>query len=140
MFIEKVKDVNTPLNSSINNCGYDLFIPNDFEDYILKPNKQIKIKSGLKFCIPDGYGLFAFERSSVGMKGLKCISPVIDPNYRGEISICVFNYSDKNIRIMAGQRLIQVVLLPYIKPKLKIVRKIPENTDRNDKGFGSSGI
>ena len=37
-------------------------------------------------------------------------------------------------------KIIQLVLLPYIKPEIEIVDNIIKNTTRGDKGFGSTNL
>ncbi len=71
--------------------------------------------------------------------GLKVIAPVIDPSYTGEISACLFNYSNNDVVLLPGMKIIQLVLLPYIKPEIEIVDNIIKNTTRGDMGFGSTG-
>lgn len=139
--IQKVRDTKTPEIGRLDDVGYDIFVPNDFHKWTLEQHQQIKIKLGLCFNIPEGYGLFCFDRSSVSTKiGLKVIAPVIDPSYTGEISACVFNYTNNDIVLLPGMKIIQLVLLPYIKPEIEIVNNINKKTTRKDKGFGSTGI
>ena len=140
MKIIKCKDVRTPEIGRLNDCGYDMFVPNDFKKQILKPHQQIKIPLGIKFNIQNGYGLFCFDRSSVSTKiGLKVIAPVIDPSYIGEISACVFNYTNKDVELNPGMKIIQLVLLKYEKPQLEVVEDFGIKTERGEKGFGSTG-
>ena len=139
--IKKVKDTKTPEIGRLDDCGYDCFIPNIFKSVLIRPHTQIKIQLGLCFNIPEGYGLFCFDRSSVSTKlGLKILAPVIDPSYTGEISACVYNYTNKDIKLTPGMKIIQLVLLPYIKPEIEIVDNIIKNTTRGDKGFGSTNL
>ena len=139
--IKKVKDTKTPEIGRLDDCGYDCYIPNTFHKWTLEPHQQIKIKLGLCFNIPEGYGLFCFDRSSVSTKlGLKILAPVIDPSYTGEVSACVFNYTNNDIVLLPGMKIIQLVLLPYIKPEIEIVDEINKITTRADKGFGSTNL
>jgi len=141
--IQKIRDTKTPEIGRLDDCGYDVFIPNDFcwLTGVLKPHTQIKIPLGLCFNVPEGYGLFCFDRSSVSTKlGLKILAPVIDPSYTGEISACVYNYTNNDIVLQPGMKIIQLVLLPYIKPEIEIVDNIKKNTTRGDKGFGSTNL
>ena len=137
--IKKTKNTKTPDIGRQSDCGYDCYVPYTFKTTILKPNTQIKIPLGLCFDIPQGYGLFCFDRSSVSTKiGLKVLAPVIDSCFIGECSACVFNYTTKDIEITPGMKIIQMVLLPYIKPQIEIVDEIIKETTRGTKGFGST--
>lgn len=137
--VVKVKDVNGPNIGDVNDCGYDFYVPNNINDITLKPGQQTKIPSGLKFNIPEHFGLFFFDRSSVSTKlGLKILAPVVDPSYTGEVHICLFNYTNQDVIIKSGMKITQAVLLPYIKPKIKFVEKFDKESKRGDKGFGST--
>ena len=49
------------------------------------------------------------------------------------------NNSNNDIEIENGDRIAQMVLLEYVKAKWKQVVQLPP-TDRNEKGFGSTGV
>ena len=63
----------------------------------------------------------------------------IDSDYRGEIKVMLMNNSNNDIEIENGDRIAQMVLLEYVKAKWKQVVQLPP-TDRNEKGFGSTGV
>ena len=63
----------------------------------------------------------------------------IDSDYRGEIKVMLMNNSDNDIEIKNGDRIAQMVLSEYVKAKWKQVVQLPP-TDRNEKGFGSTGV
>ncbi len=139
--IKKIKDTKTPEIGRLDDAGYDCFIPNTFHKFTLEPHHQKIIPLGLCFNIPKGYGLFCFDRSSVSAKlGLKILAPVVDPSYTGEISACVFNYTNNDVVLLPNMKIIQFVLLPYIKPEIEIVDEINKETTRGSKGFGSTNL
>ena len=66
-------------------------------------------------------------------------SGTIDSDYRGEIKVMLMNNSDNDIEIKNRDRIAQMVLSEYVKAKWKQVVELPP-TDRNQKGFGSTGV
>lgn len=120
-------------------AGADLF--NYKEDVVLPPRSVAKIFTGIRMEIPDGYAGFVFARS-----GLACkfgVAPankvgVIDSDYRGEITVVLFNHSENSVTIKKGDRVAQLVIMPYAKCSFEESDELSE-TERGERGFGSSG-
>lgn len=96
--------------------------------------------TGLAFEIPDGYVGLLFPRSSNSKKDLilmNCVG-VVDSGYRGEITFKFRSISDRNIGYGLGDRIGQLVIMPY--PKINFIEseKLSE-TERGTGGYGSSG-
>ena len=64
---------------------------------------------------------------------------VIDSDYRGEIGVVLFNFSDEEFCINMGDRVTQIVLEKIKSPSVKETNELGD-TDRGSKGYGSSGI
>ena len=62
----------------------------------------------------------------------------VDNDYRGEIKIILRNEGNEIFYIKKGDRIAQMVICPVITPTIIEVDEL-DNTDRGDKGFGSSG-
>lgn len=73
-------------------------------------------------------------RSSASLSGINVIPGVIDSDYTGEIQIIV-SPSIKTQQIFAGQRIAQLLLLPYYR-----MGKELSSEDRKERGFGSSDM
>lgn len=111
------------------------------ERVIIHPGETVKIPSGLAVKIPDGYFGGVFARSGLSTKqGLRPATAVsvIDSDYIGEIFIPIHNDSNEIRAIEHGQRICQLVILPYLNAEFEEVDKL-EDTERGDNGFGSSG-
>ncbi|MDD7732488.1 MAG: dUTP diphosphatase [Firmicutes bacterium] len=98
------------------------------------------IHTGVKLAIPEGYFGLVCIRSSLGRRGLILSNGVgiIDPDYRGEIMIPLFHHGKDPIRLEEGERVAQMVLMPYIQVAFEEVEEL-DTTDRGHEGFGSSG-
>ena len=144
MKIAKIRDVQTPVRGTAFSAGIDFFVPNDFDPIDLLPGEDVKIPSGIKTKINQGYALIAFNKSGVATKQrLQVGACVVDEDYQGEIHLHVFNSSNSIIRIVPGQKLVQFILVPvsYADPVLVSEEYLfPEETDRGQGGFGSTGL
>lgn len=63
---------------------------------------------------------------------------VIDSDYRGEIIVALHNDTDEDQIIELGERIAQLIIMPYIPVKFKEVEELSD-TDRGEGGFGSTG-
>ena len=121
-------------------AGIDLYACIDFPITVL-PNKSVKIPSGIACEFPKGYFGLVLPRSSVGAKrhlSLANTAGVIDESYRGEIIMVFKNDGDKYQTIEPGERLAQMILLPYVTYNI-IETDILSETERGEGGFGSTG-
>lgn len=64
---------------------------------------------------------------------------IVDQSYRGEIKVLLRNFSDVDYQVNVGDRIAQGLVM-YM-PLLNIQEAVElSTTERDDKGFGSSGI
>ncbi|RKP33507.1 dUTPase-like protein, partial [Dimargaris cristalligena] len=107
------------------------------ENKILKPGQCEKINTGICVMPPPGYYIQLALRSSAAITGYTLDARVIDPDYRGPIYAVLSNYTDHDLAIYQGDRLVQGVLLPHMSCQFKLVESLP-STQHQDQGFGSS--
>ena len=103
------------------------------------------MSTGLSFDIPDGYEIQVRSKSGLALKqGLMVLnSPdTVDSGYQGEVKVILFNTSNQNIKIEKGQKIAQAVVCPVVNGKWVNLIKVEtiDEKDRNDKGFGSTGL
>ena len=107
----------------------------------IQPGETKLIGSGLSVAIPSGYFGGIFARSGLSLKeGLRpanCVG-VVDADYRGEIKTALHNDSDTVRVIEPGQRISQMVIMPYLPICFEEVEELPE-TERGEAGYGSTG-
>lgn len=121
-------------------AGADLYACID-EKVTIKENETVMIHTGISVEIPQGFGGFVFARSSLGCKrGLAPANKVgvIDSDYRGEIMVGLHNHSGKTQEIEVGERIAQMVILPYASAKFVLADELTD-TERGSGGFGSTG-
>lgn len=121
-------------------AGADLYaLPHG--DIKIQSGETVMIHTGIAMQIPDGTAAFIFARSGIATKrGLAPANKVgvIDSDYRGEIMVPIHNHSQTEQVIASGERVAQMVIMPYIAAEF-IESETLEETERATKGFGSTG-
>jgi dUTP pyrophosphatase len=111
------------------------------DDIFIPPLGRVKIPTGLKIEIPEGYEAQVRPRSGLALKkGLTVLnSPgTIDSDYRGDLDVILINLSSGDIIIKDGERIAQLVVAPVCHAALADVKELTE-TKRGGGGFGSTG-
>ncbi len=113
-----------------------------FEERIeLAPGETKLIGTGLSMAVPSGYfgGIFARSGLSVkeGLRPSNCVG-VVDSDYRGEVKVALYNDSSQSRVIERGERIAQLLILPYLAPEFEETEALDE-TGRGDGGFGHTG-
>lgn len=80
------------------------------------------------------------DRSSTFYKRhLLCHQGKVDPGYRGELAMMVYNPTSKSVSVRVGDRLFQMVVNPDpLKVEVVMIGKLP-GSERGTGGIGSSG-
>ena len=123
-----------PVRAHATDAGLDL---KSTRTFWLHPGHQEFVDTGVHCEIPEGYVGLLTSKSGLMKKGLTTRG-TIDSSYRGSIGVVVYNHSSEGIKIEAGQKITQMVLIPIITPVVEIVDELSE-TERGDGGFGSTG-
>lgn len=160
MKFAKIRDVKSPERGTEKSAGIDFFIPNDFKKTYLKGHSDILIPSGIKAKIPNGFMLYAANKSGVASsysakvlcgkapKKNDFLSPaiigacVVDEDYQGEIHIHIINVGDKEIMLEPGMKIAQFILVPVLYDTLQEVSEAElynSISHRGNGGFGSTG-
>lgn len=139
--VKKLRDdAIIPTQGSKYAAGYDLYAAID-APITIKSEETVKIGTGLAFELPEGFFAGLFARSGLatkkGLRPANCVG-VVDCDYRGEVIVAIHNDSNRNTVIAPGDRIAQMILLPYQSMEFTEVNDLNE-TDRGDGGFGSSG-
>jgi len=130
-----------PAYMSENAVGMDLIAALD-EDITIHPGSWALVPTGIAVALPVGYEIQIRPRSGLALNhgiGLLNSPGTVDPDYRGEISVILFNFSKKPFVVKDGDRIAQMVISSIVKARLKVVDNLP-STVRDDGGFGHTGI
>ena len=108
----------------------------------LRPNETLLIPTGLSIFIEDkNYAATLLPRSGLGHKNgivLGNLVGLIDSDYQGELMISCWNRGKESYFIEPMERIAQMIFIRVEHPEFEIVEEF-QNTERGDKGFGSSG-
>jgi len=110
--------IKLPKRATAQSAGYDFFSPMSF---VLEPNDSIKIPTGIRCEMYDGWTMLLFIRSSLGFKhGLSMPTSVsvIDSDYfdadnEGHIMVKLQNNGTKSVRVNKGDGFVQGVFVPF---------------------------
>lgn len=158
MKITKIREVKTPTRGTECSAGLDFYVPAGIRLCML-PGDDVLIPSGIKVEIPHGYALIAHNRSSMatstramkyaGLKGNPnstrgCVvvgACVVDEDYQGEIYIHLINVGICAETIIAGMKVVQLVLTPVSYEGVEVVDEeelFNQASERGKGGFGST--
>ena len=140
----KIKKLNPnahiPTKGSDKAAGYDLYACIE-EAIEIQPQKMAKIGTGIAITPPEGYFGAIFARSGLstkrGLRPANCVG-ACDEDYTGEYIVVLYNDSNLVQTIEPGERIAQLIFLPYISVNMIEVNEL-EETERGDGGFGSTG-
>ena len=132
-------NIQLPKRATAGSAGYDFFAPIDIN---LKPNETIKIPTGIRVQIEDGWVLKCYPRSGLGFKyrmQLNNTVGIIDADYynssnEGHIFTKITNDSNegKTIEVKAGQGFMQGIFVQFG------ITFDDDTTTLRDGGFGST--
>lgn len=107
----------------------------------IRPHEVAKIGCGFAFQPPEGYAGYIYARSGLATKQHlrpgNCVG-VADEDYRGEYIIPLFNDGDETQIIRHGERIAQLVFMPYEQVAFTEVDEL-DSTERGNGGFGHTG-
>ncbi len=132
-------DIKLPLRATAGSAGYDIFAPFDFT---LSPSETVKIPTGIRCEIDEGWVLKIYPRSGLGFKfrlQLNNTVGIIDSDYfysdnEGHIFIKITNDSNENktVEVKKGTGFAQGIFVEYG------ITVDDEATGIRNGGFGST--
>nr|WGL40786.1 dUTP pyrophosphatase [Tawny frogmouth aviadenovirus A] len=127
-----------PVRSSSDAAGYDLY---SATDVVVPAGGRWLIPTDLAFQFPAGcYGRIA-PRSGLAYKFYIDVGAgVIDPDYRGNVCVLLYNFSEFNFNVRRGDRIAQLILERYCAPAHCEEVESLEDSYRGVEGFGSTGV
>ena len=95
--------------------------------------------TGLHVQLPHGTAGLLVSKSGLNVNHGITSTGLIDEGYTGEIMVKLYNHSDYDYLVNAGDKISQLVIIPVLYENINLCDSLDENTERGDKGFGSSG-
>jgi dUTP pyrophosphatase len=127
-----------PARATPDAAGLDLFAA---ETVTLDPGQHCLIGTGVAIALQPWHVGFVCPRSGMALRDRVTVlnAPgVIDPDYRGEVSVILINLGDEPYLVKSGARIAQLVIVSFASPRIVEADALP-GTKRGAGGFGSTG-
>jgi len=141
-YILKIKKIDDsaviPNYAHEGDAGLDLYA---VKELILEPGERGLVHTGIQIELPKNTEAQIRPRSGLALKnGITTLnSPgTIDEGYRGEIGIILINHGNEVFKVELGMKIAQMVIKPVVKVDVIEIEEL-SLSERNQKGFGSSG-
>lgn len=122
------------------NIGLDFFSAESYESIFLGGSESYYyciVRTGIKLQMPYGYHMMIGSRSGLGFKKhIQAFPGIIDHSYRGEIMIKL--YAPIPFSIKEGDKVAQGLVIKSQNYSIS-EGTVDTNTERGEKGFGSTG-
>lgn len=110
------------------------------ESATVPPRSFRLFDTGLAPDLPQGYELQVRPRSGMQCKkGVVAGWGTVDAGYHGSIGVVLYNHTDAEYKVEAGDRIAQLVVAPVVQAEVREVAEFGAS-DRGSDGFGSTGI
>lgn len=131
---EKLKK---PTRETSGSGGYDLRSA-EKQLKVIPPGGRCLFKTGFAWAIPYGEVGLIRPRSGLALReGVDIMAGVVDSDYRDEVSVLIINHGDEPILIPFGERIAQMVVVPFNDEELYEVDEL-DGPDRGG-GYGHTG-
>ena len=135
------RDMELPRRATAGSAGLDLRACLD-APLVLEPGQTQLVPTGIAIHLDDpGLAAVLLPRSGLGHKHgivLGNLVGLIDSDYQGQVMVSCWNRSATPYRLMPGERLAQLVVVPVVQVEFDVVEEFAA-TRRGAGGFGSSG-
>jgi dUTP pyrophosphatase len=132
-------DLPLPTRQTPGSAGYD--VASAEPDFVLAPGERRLVPTGLEMELPDGVECQVRPRSGLALRHgvtLPNSPATIDPDYRGELRVILWNAGDEPVPVPRGTRIAQLVFARFESPAVEEADALTE-TGRGSGGFGSTG-
>jgi dUTP pyrophosphatase len=138
LLVKRLSEAATlPTKGSQFAAGYDLYAS---ESKVIPSKDRAPVKTDIAVEIPYGYYGRVASRSGLAFKnGIDAGAGVVDPDYRGEVMVLLFNHANENFVITQGDRIAQLIIEKCEDLPVEEVEEL-HDTIRGEAGFGSTGM
>ena len=129
-----------PTYGSVEAAGADLYAC-VAEEITIGPGETAFIPTGIALEVPKGCAGLIYARSGLACKrGLAPANKVgvVDSDYRGEITVVLYNHGSQPQTVAHGERIAQFIITPVLTPQYILAEELTD-TERASGGFGSTG-
>ena len=127
-----------PSRATVSSAGLDLY---SAYDQVIEPGGRCLCSTDIQIMLPakNCYGRIAPRSGMALHDGIIVGAGVIDSDYRGNIGVLLFNLDTKPFIIHKGDRIAQLICERCLITEVEEIKGTVKQTERGEKGFGSSG-
>jgi len=130
-------DATLPIRGSPQSAGLDL---SSSVDTVVPGKGKAIVKTGLSVaCPPMTYARIAPRSGLAVKKFIDVGAGVVDADYRGEVGVVLFNFSDEDFVVAKGDRIAQLII-ERIEMSTVVEVEDLDDTSRGAGGYGSTGV
>ncbi len=132
-------DLPLPARQTAGAAGFDVCSAEP--EFVLAPGERRAVATGLCMELPAGVECQVRPRSGLALRSgitLPNTPATIDPDYRGELKVILWNAGSEPVVIERGMRIAQLVFARFETPTIEEAVELAP-TDRGSGGFGSTG-
>jgi len=130
------QDAKLPTHGHPGDAGIDFYA---LEAVAFPPQSRERVRTGVALEIPEGCVGLIWDKSSISFNvGLTTLGGVIDAGFRGELTFCLLNTTDKEIILEKGHKVAQMIIQKFEQCDILEVTEISE-TVRGEGKEGSTG-
>lgn len=133
------KDARAPTRGTTGSAGYDLYAGHPC---VIDAGGKALVKTNCGFILPrNTYGRIAGRSGLSWKKHTDVAAGVVDPDYRGNVGVVLFNHGREPVIIHKHDRVAQLILETFVVAEEVRVydRPPPQHTERGAGGYGSTG-
>ena len=133
-FAKLSENATIPTRNTPESIGLDLY---SAYEYDVPSHERCLVKTDIQLEIPTGcYGRIAPTSTLAYQDFIDIGAGVVDPDYRGNIGVLVFNFGKKPFKIEKGKRIAQIIFERAVIP-IPIQTTYLSITVRGQRGLGS---
>lgn len=106
---------------------------------LVPANGSAIFDTGVHVELPHGTAGVLMSKSGLNVKAGITSTGLIDEGYTGSIVVKLYNHTNDDYWVNAGDKITQLVITPVLYEEVEVVNEINQDTDRGNNGFGSSG-
>jgi dUTP pyrophosphatase len=125
---------------TVGSSGFDI-VAACSDVVFIEPGKVVRVPAGFQLSMPPGYEAQVRPRSGLALNhriGILNSPGTIDSDYRGEVSVIMYNFGDEDYVVRRGDRIAQIVFSRLPDVELVAVEDL-DGTKRGPGGFGHTG-
>ena len=133
-------DLPLPSRQTQGSAGYD--VASAEPDFVLRPGERRLVATGLEMELPADVECQVRPRSGLALRygiTLPNTPATIDPDFRGELRVILWNAGAEPVPIPRGTRIAQLVFARFETPAIEEAAELTPS-DRGTGGFGSTGV